>query len=133
MTHIKKYNFLSQVKSPACSGLFEGKEEPGLPITRLDMISMAPKTQEVGAYKNQEVQHPTTQQHNIAGTVQQQVRQQQTQTVRSNKTENEEQKYDAKDRGKGAYGGSAGERKEKEKKEEEQRMKMRGSTFDITV
>ncbi|MBR6535958.1 MAG: hypothetical protein IKT67_02045 [Lachnospiraceae bacterium] len=104
-----------------------------MPITRLDMISMAPKTQEAGAYKNQEIRHPSNQQQNIVGTVQQQARQQETQTVRSNKTENEEQKYDAKERGKGAYGGSSGERKEKEKKEEEQRMKMRGSTFDITV
>ena len=65
-----------------------------MPITRLDMISMAPKTQEAGAYKQQEVQHPNTQQHNIAGTVQQQARQHETQTVRSNKTENEEQKYE---------------------------------------
>lgn len=104
-----------------------------MPITRLDMISMAPKTQEAGTYKHQEIQHPTTQQHNIVGTVQQQARMQETQTVRSNKTENEEQKYDAKERGKGAYGGSSGKRKEQEKKEEEQRMKMRGSTFDITV
>lgn len=104
-----------------------------MPITRLDMISMAPKTQEAGAYKNQEVRHPNTQQHNIAGTVQQQARQQETQTVRSNKTENEEQKYDAKERGKGAYGGSSGNKKEQEQKEEEQRKIMRGSTFDITV
>ncbi len=105
-----------------------------MPITRLDMISMAPKTQEAGAYKQQEVQHPTNQQQNIVGTVQQQARMQETQTVRSNKTENEEQKYDAKDRGKGAYGGSSGRKsKEEEKKEEEQRMRMRGSTFDITV
>lgn len=104
-----------------------------MPITRLDMISMAPKTQEAGAYKQQETQHANTQQHSIAGTVQQQARQQETQTVRSNKTENEEQKYDAKERGKGAYGGSSGKKKEQEKKEEEQRMRMRGSTFDITV
>lgn len=104
-----------------------------MPITRLDMISMAPKTQEAGAYKNQEVRHPNTQQHNIAGAVQQQARQQETQTVRSNKTENEEQKYDAKERGKGAYEGSSGQKKEQEKKDEEQRRIMRGSTFDITV
>ncbi|MBP3618449.1 MAG: hypothetical protein J6J38_10480 [Lachnospiraceae bacterium] len=105
-----------------------------MPITRLDMISMAPKTQEAGAYKQQEVQHPTNQQQQIAGAVQQQARMQETQTVRSNKTENEEQKYDAKDRGKGAYGGSSGRKsKDEEKKEEEQRMRMRGSTFDITV
>lgn len=105
-----------------------------MPITRLDMISMAPKTQEAGAYKQQEVQHPANQQQQIAGTVQQQARTQETRTVRSNKTENEEQKYDAKERGKGAYGGSSGQRKkEEEKKEEERRMRMRGSTFDITV
>ena len=104
-----------------------------MPITRLDMISMAPKTQEAGAYKNQEMRHPANQQQNIVGTVQQQARQQETQTVRSNKTENEEQKYDAKERGKGAYGGSSGNKKEQEQKEEEQRRIMRGSTFDITV
>ena len=104
-----------------------------MPITRLDMISMAPKTQEAGAYKQQEVQHPNTQQHNIVGTVQQQARRNETQTVRSNKTENEEQKYDAKERGNGANGGSADKKKKHGKKEEEQRMRMRGSTFDITV
>lgn len=104
-----------------------------MPITRLDMVSMAPKTQEAGTYKQQEMQHTTNQQQTIAGTVQQQARQNETQTVRSNKTENEEQKYDARERGKGAYGGSAGKKKEQEKKEEKQRMKMRGSTFDITV
>ena len=104
-----------------------------MPITRLDMISMAPKTQEAGTYKQQEIQHANSQQQNAAGAVQQQARQNETQTVRSGKTENEEQKYDAKDRGKGAYGGSSGKKKEQEKKEEEQRMRMRGSTFDITV
>ncbi|MCH5273160.1 MAG: hypothetical protein J1E35_05755 [Lachnospiraceae bacterium] len=104
-----------------------------MPITRLDMVSVAPKTQEVGTYKQNETQHLNNQQQNIAGTVQQQARQNETQTVRSNKTENEEQKYDAKERGKGAYGGSSGKKKEQEKEEEEQRMKMRGSTFDITV
>ncbi len=104
-----------------------------MPITRLDMVSMAPKTQEAGTYKQQEMQHPANQQQTIAGMVQQQARQNETQTVRSNKTENEEQKYDARERGKGAYGGSAGKKKEQEKKEEKQRMKMRGSTFDITV
>lgn len=87
-----------------------------MPITRLDMVSMAPKTQEAGTYKQQEMQHPTNQQQTIAGTVQQQARQNETQTVRSNKTENEEQKYDARERGKGAYGGSAGKKKEQEKK-----------------
>lgn len=104
-----------------------------MPITRLDMISMAPKTQEAGTYKQQEVWHTTTQQQNIAGAVQQQVRKQETQTVRSNKTENEEQKYDAKERGKGSYGGSSGRKKEQEKEKEAQRVRMRGSTFDITV
>lgn len=106
-----------------------------MPITRLDMISMAPKTQEAGVYKQQEVQHPANQQQAIAGTVQQQARQNETQTVRSNKTENEEQKYDAKERGKGTYGGFSGSGKdrEQEEKEEEQRRRMRGSTFDITV
>lgn len=104
-----------------------------MPITRLDMVSMAPKTQEVGAYKQQELQHPTNQQQNIVSTVQQQARQNETQTVRSTKTENEEQKYDARREGKGAYGGSAGKKKEQKEKEEKQRMKMRGSTFDITV
>lgn len=104
-----------------------------MPITRLDMISMVPKTQEAGAYKQQEMQHATNQQQNIAGSVQQQARMNETKTVRSNKTENEEQKYDAKDRGRGAYGGSSERRKEEQKKEEEHRKIMRGSTFDITV
>ena len=74
-----------------------------MPITRLDMVSMAPKTQEAGTYKQQEMQHPTNQQQTIAGMVQQQARQNETQTVRSNKTENEEQKYDARERGKGDH------------------------------
>lgn len=104
-----------------------------MPITRLDMIQMAPKTQEAGAYRQQEVQHPVNQQQAIAGAVQQQARHNQVQTVRSSKTENEEQKYDAKERGKGAYGGSSKRNKEQETKEEEQRKIMRGSTFDITV
>jgi len=104
-----------------------------LPLTRLDMISMAPKTQEAGTYKQQEVQHPANQQHGIAGTVQLQARLNETRTVQSNRTENEEKKYDARERGKGAYQGSSEGRKKQEKKEEEQRMRMRGSTFDITV
>jgi len=104
-----------------------------MPITRLDMISIAPKSQEAGIMKHNELQHPVNQQNTIAQNVQEQARHNENQTVRSNKTENEEQKYDARDGGKGAYGGSSQKKKEQEKKEEEQRKIMRGSTFDITV
>lgn len=104
-----------------------------MPLTRLDMISMAPKTQEAGTYRHNELQHNANTQTNIAQTVQQQARQNETQTVRMTRTENEEQKFDAKNGGNGNYGGSSGKKKEEKNKEEEQRKIMRGSTFDITV
>lgn len=101
-----------------------------MPLTRLDMVSMAPKTQEAGTYKHNELQQNVNQQSNIVQTVQQQARQNETQTVRSSKTENE---ADAKHGGNGSYSSSSGKKKEEQEKEEEQRKIMRGSTFDITV
>lgn len=105
-----------------------------MPLTRLDMISMAPKTQEAGTYKHNEMQHTANQQANITQTVQQQARHNEMQTVRTNHTENEEQKFDARNGGYGGYGGSSGQKKkEQEEKEEEQKKLMMGSTFNITV
>lgn len=105
-----------------------------MPITRLDMISMAPKTQEAGVHKQNEIQHQNTTQQNAVSTVQSQARANETQTVKSEKTENKEQKYDARDGKGGSYQGSSkGRKEEEEKKKEEQKKVMRGSTFDITV
>lgn len=101
-----------------------------MPLTRLDMISMAPKTTEAGVYKHNEMQQNVNQQSNIVQTVQQQARANETQTVKSNKTETDP---DAKNSGNGSYGGSSGKKKEEKEKVEEQRRIMRGSTFDITV
>lgn len=105
-----------------------------MPITRLDMISIAPKTQEAGNQRQQEIERPMTNQQNIAGSVQQQARQMETQTNKMTQTKNDETKYDAKEgRGNASYGGSSDKKKEQEQKEAEERKRMFGSTFDITI
>ena len=45
-----------------------------MPLTRLDMVSMAPKTQEAGNLRQNEMTHTSNLQSNVAGTVQQQAR-----------------------------------------------------------
>lgn len=106
-----------------------------MPLTRLDMVSMAPKTQEAGNLRQNEMTHTSNLQSNVAGTVQQQARAKETQTVKSQKTENEEQKYDASKDGRGsAYNSEKRKREEKEKEEKaETHRVLSGSTFDITI
>ena len=106
-----------------------------MPITRLDMISMAPKTQEATAFKHQETQKPMQDQSNFQMQMKAEIQQHLTQTTKSSETY-KQKKYDAKEKGNGSYGGSGqGQKKQKEDEEklQEQRKKMSGSTFDITI
>lgn len=105
-----------------------------MPITRLDMISMAPKTQEATAFKHQEIQKPVQDQANFQTQMNVQTRQQMTQTTKTSETY-KQKKYDAKEKGNGSYSGS-GQGKKKQKEEgtvKEPKKNLRNSTFDITI
>ena len=105
-----------------------------MPITRLDMISMAPKTQEATAFKQQEVQKPVQDQANFQTQMNIQTRQQMTQTTKTSETY-KQKKFDAKEKGNGSYSGS-GQGKKKQTEEgtlQEQKKNLSSSTFDITI
>ena len=105
-----------------------------MPITRLDMISMAPKTQEATAFKHQEMQKPVQDQANFQMQMKTETRQQLTQTTKTSETY-KQKKYDAKEKGNGSYSGS-GQGKKKQKEEgtvKESKKNLSNSTFDITI
>lgn len=105
-----------------------------MPITRLDMISMAPKTQEATAFKHQEMQKPVQDQANFQMQMKTETRQQMTQTTKTSETY-KQKKYDAKEKGNGSYSGS-GQGKKKQKEEgtvKESKQNLSNSTFDITI
>ena len=87
-----------------------------MPITRLDMISMAPKTQEATAFKHQEIQKPVQDQANFQMQMNTQTRQQMTQTTKTSETY-KQKKYDAKEKGTVT----------------EPKKNLSNSTFDITI
>ena len=105
-----------------------------MPITRLDMISMAPKTQEATAFKHQEMQKPVQDQANFQMQMNTQTRQQLTQTTKTSETY-KQKKYDAKEKGNGSYSGSSqGKKKQKEEGTATEPIKnLHNSTFDITI
>ncbi|BCN31504.1 hypothetical protein [Anaeromicropila herbilytica] len=105
-----------------------------MPITQLDMISMAPRSQEASQYKHIETTKLAAEQNQISTQFNQEIKHNSQQTTKTNKTENNEYRYDAKEKGNSTYYNQNDNKKKKKsetKKEEDKQIKL--SNFDIKI
>lgn len=103
-------------------------------ITQVDMLTVIPRTNEVSNVKHVEMQRPTDEQAQMNSTFQQQIKHEQRKTVESQKGENKEFRYDAKEKGNGQT--FSDKNKKGKKKQEEIPRNTRptnGSSFDIKI
>lgn len=94
-----------------------------MPITRMDIITMAPKTNEVTGYKVNQNQKPVHEQVMLNENQQKTIQHNHQQTVRKSEAENPEYRYDAKEKGNNQYQGQQKKNLKKKKEEKEKNNK----------
>ncbi len=105
-------------------------------IRPVDMNGMIQRTQDVGNMKQQEDSKPVVEQYNIEIKQQRQEEQLAHQVHQSEEKENEGYRYDAKEKGNGAYEGDS--RKKKGTKKDQKNdgkvvLKGQGTGFDVKI
>lgn len=104
-----------------------------MPITPIEIATMAPKSQEVSNYKHQESQKPMNDQILIHNKLNQEALHDSQQAVKTAKGDNREYRYDAKEKGNNGYAGSNSKKKKKEEESKEKPQKMRAGSIDIRI
>lgn len=103
-----------------------------MPITRIDIATMAPKTQEVTLHKQQENQKPLHDQMQIHQQFNGEIKHNSQMTVKTIKSDNKEYRYDAKEKGNSSYIGSNGSKKKKKDKQDKTKA-VRPGSIDIKI
>jgi len=88
-----------------------------MPITPIDLATIAPKSQETFITKQPEVQKPTTDHINANVQTEQKVQKQSDTVIMSQKGENPEYRYDAKDGSGNSASYSGGQKQQKKQKD----------------
>lgn len=106
-------------------------------VRPVDFNGMIQRTQDVTTIKQNEDNRPVVEQHNIQIQQKQQAEELPHKVVRKDQKENEEFRYDAREKGGGSYSGG-GSRKKKQKKEETEEdgkviLKGPSRRFDMKV
>lgn len=102
-------------------------------INPIDIVTIAPKSQETSQMQSanqHKVQHMQEAQE---VKFQKEVEHNTKQTVKTIKGENNEYRYDAKEKGNGTYEKKKKEQKKKQESSKEEKEKMKLSSFDITI
>ncbi len=86
-----------------------------MPITPIEIVTMAPKSQEASQYKHQESQKPLNEQIVLGQQLNDNIKHDSRQTVKTIKSENKEYLYDAKEKGNTSYSGNKQNKKKKDK------------------
>ena len=95
-----------------------------MPISRIDIMTMAPKSNEVTGYKVNQNQKPVHEQVMLNENQQKTIQHNHQQTVRKSETDNPEYRYDAKEKGNNQYQGKQKKNsKNKEEVEKEEKEK----------
>lgn len=103
-----------------------------MPITPVDMLTLIPRTNEVSNIKHVEMQRPTEEQMQMNTVFQQQVKNNRQKTIETQKGENKEYRYDAKEKGNGQqYSGKS--KKGKNEDSKESNKFSQSSSFDIKI
>jgi hypothetical protein len=103
-----------------------------MPITPIEIASMAPKSQEVSVYKHHDTQKPVNEQIQISHQFNNEIKHNLNQTVKTVKSENNEYRYDAKEKGNNSYKGS-GQSKKKKDKGSAPKNNSRPGSIDIKI
>lgn len=101
-----------------------------MPISRIDMISIAPKSQEVSQYRQGEVSKTFAEHVQIQAGFQKEIAHNSKKTEKPTNSENKEKRYDAKEKGNNTY---EGQDSRKEKKESKKETEIKLSNFDIKI
>lgn len=107
-----------------------------MPISRMDMMTMVPKTNEATPYRVNQTQKPVHEQVVLSDHQQKTAEHNSQQTVRKANAENPAYRYDAKEKGNNSYSGK--QKKNSRKKEEEKEKNSRNGSvgeyhIDITI
>lgn len=106
-----------------------------MPITPIDLATIAPKSQETFIAKQPEVQKPVNDQMNANLQTEQKVQKQSDTVVLNRKSENPEYRYDAKD-GSGNSASYSGEKKQRNNQPKNQKTELEkkfGQGIDIRI
>ncbi|MBE5959907.1 MAG: hypothetical protein E7256_00735 [Lachnospiraceae bacterium] len=103
-------------------------------ISPVELLSMAPKSQEASFVRQHEVQKPVHEQIQIMEKVSQEVKHNAESVIKMGKTDNPEYRYDTDRRGNNPFFGQQKKKKKKDGKEDkEEKKKSLSSTIDIRI
>lgn len=100
-------------------------------ISPVEMISMAPKSQEVSFVKHTETQKPLVEQQQMTMKMNEEIKHNSNQAVPTKKSVNPEYRYDAKEKGNNSYFGQ--EKKQKKKDPDKEKKANTSSTGRIDI
>jgi hypothetical protein len=98
------------------------------------MLVMPNRSQEASQQQNVNHAKQVHAQDSLNAQFNTEIRHNSEQTVKMTKSENNEYRYDAKEKGNGSYHGSQGKKKEQEEKEDKEKAReIKTSNFDIRI
>lgn len=103
-------------------------------ISRVELQGQVARTQDFTAIKHNDDNKAMIDQTNIQRQFDQNVDNRLHQVNQSEQAENQEKRFDAKEKGNGAYSGDGGKRRKKEEKEEDGKVVLKGrGGFDMKI
>ncbi len=103
-------------------------------ISRVELQGQISRAQDFTTIKHQEDNKGLVDQSNYQRQVDQKTEVKARQVQQSDRAENEEKRYDAKEKGNGTYSGDGGKRRKKEEKKEDGKVTIKGhNSFDIKI
>lgn len=103
-------------------------------ISRVELQGQVARTQDFTTIKHNDDNKAMVDQTNIQRQFDQNVDNKLHQVTQSEQAENQEKRFDAKEKGNGAYSGDGGKRRKKEEKEEDGKVVLKGrGGFDMKI
>ena len=99
----------------------------------IESISMAPKSQEVSHMHQNMINKNNADKANFQGSFANEVKKNSQQTVKTNKGDNNQFLYDAKNKGNGTYYENKGDKKKKDSNKNDENHDISLSNFDVKV
>ena len=104
-----------------------------MPIQTIDHYLVAPRSQEASQVRQQDTARVPQEQGFLQVQSARQGKQQAERTSQLKETENKEERYDAKEKGKNSYEGQKRQRKKQNDEEPKKHTREGGSLFDIKI
>lgn len=104
-----------------------------MPITPIEVLSMATKSQEASLMKQAEHQKPLSEQVAMSANFKEQLQHKSEQTVATTKSENPEYRYDAKEKGNNSYYRQSKKKSKKEQNDKDTKDKQENQHRGIDI